>query len=57
MIERLSAPKGRKRPALVATRVTPEEKEMIVALANREGCTVTDLVYHLIVPVAAEASE
>ncbi len=57
MIERLSAPKGRKRPALVATRVTPEEKKMIVALANREGCTVTDLIYHLVMPATMKASK
>ena len=57
MIERLSAPKGRTRPELVATRVTPEQKEMIVAMARREGCTVTDLVYHLVVPAVMEASE
>ena len=57
MIERLSAPKGRTRPELVATRVTPEQKEMIVAMAKREGCTVTDLVYHLVVPAVMEASK
>ena len=57
MIERLNAPKGRARPELVATRVTLEQKEMIVAMAEREGCTVTDLVYHLVVPAVMEASK
>ena len=42
---------GRRRPKLVATRVTPAQKDLIVTLARLEGRTVTNLVFDLVVPV------
>ena len=57
MIEKLNAPKGGKRSELAATRVTPRLKAGIVALARSEDCTVTDLIYHLVVPTVEEFLE
>ena len=43
-------PPGRKRPKLVATRVTRGQKDGIVTLARLEGRSVADLLYSLIMP-------
>ena len=48
---------GRRRPRLVATRVTPAQKDLIVTLARLEGRTVTSLLFDLVVPVVKERLE
>ena len=45
------------RSELVATRVTPDQKDLIVALARLEGRTVTSLLFDLVVPVVKERLE
>ena len=40
-----------RRSELVATRVTPAEKAWIEALARTEGCTITALIYGMVMPV------
>ena len=45
------------RSKLVATRVTPEQKDLIVTLAGLEGRTVTSLLFDLVVPVVKERLE
>ena len=42
---------------LVATRVTPDQKDLIVTLARLEGRTVTSLLFDLVVPVVKERLE
>ena len=44
----------RRRPAMVATRVTRAEKAWIDAVARTEGRTVTALVYDLVMPAVKE---
>ena len=43
-----------RRPELVATRVTAAEKAYVKALAKAEGCTITALVYDMVMPVVKE---
>ena len=50
---RLGSPR-RRRPELVATRVTPAEKAWIEALAQTEGVTVTALIYDMVMPEVRE---
>ena len=47
----------KRRSELVATRVTPDQKDLIVALARLEGRTVTSLLFDLVVPVVKERLE
>lgn len=56
MPKRLASPRGphRRRPSLVATRVTTDEKVLVEALARIEGRTVTELVYDLVIPEVKE---
>ena len=43
-----------RRPELVATRVTVTEKAWIEALARTEGCTITALIYGMVMPAVKE---
>ena len=43
-----------RRQELVATRVTQAEKAYVKALAKAEGCTITALVYDMVMPVVKE---
>ena len=43
-----------RRPELVATRVTVAEKAYVTALARAEGCTITALVYDMVMPAVRE---
>lgn len=52
----------RRRPYLVATRVTRAERVMIEAVAETQGVTVTELLREIVLPavgerVAAQANE
>ena len=44
----------RRRPELVATRVTQAEKAWIEALARTEGVSITALVYDMVMPEVKE---
>ena len=43
-----------RRPELVATRVTQAEKAYVRALAKAEGCSITALVYDMVMPAVNE---
>ena len=43
-----------RRLELVATRVTPAEKAYVKALAEAEGCTITALIYGMVMPAVKE---
>ena len=44
----------RRRPELVATRMTTAEKAWVQAVASAEGVSVTDLIYGLVMPSVRE---